>query len=146
MTLQRDIISSFSCVRHVCLWQKTFLGLFLCTSLKAPEHPSHHPQGPSEAVSVQNSLPDGAMLNGKDTYCRSAALAKWTLNHNHYTLSVLYHYRPLEHAWLHKAPSPTFFLDESEVYEARWGPPCLLFCLLLVTLAWEYWKQQLLLK
>lgn len=127
MGLWIGAISGSSCVWHICLGQKSFSGLFPCTldqSLGASEHPSHHLQGPSEAVGVQNSLPIGAMLNEKDTCCRSTAVAKQTLTRNRYTLSVLKCYSPLECSWLQKATSLNLPSGWEWILWSQVGLPC----------------------
>lgn len=77
MGLQRGATSSSDSVRHIWIAQRASLDIFLCsleseTSLKASEHPSHHLQGSSNIVVIQNSLPNGAMVNEKDIQCRTA--------------------------------------------------------------------------
>lgn len=107
-------------------------GFFLSTldqGLRSPEYPSHQCQGPSEFMGVQDSLLNGTIPNERVTYCRSSAIAKYTLNQNHYTLEV-----PLEYPWMQKAPSSIFLLGGSEIYEGSGAtvlllspscPPCL---------------------
>lgn len=88
-------------------------------------------------MGVQNSLPNSAMLNEKDTYCSKYLLLQETLNHNSYTLNVLKHYRPLWNAHDFRkllVPSSSWV----SLKFMKPGGVTLLFYLMLVPLAWEH--------